>query len=78
MADEAVKAKKPFILKRMGKGLSRFFREYKSEIKKITWPKFNAVVRNTIIVLVMLLFVGIIIWPFDYGLTQLRMLIIKQ
>ena len=49
----------------------RFFRDYKSEIKKIVWPGPKDVVKNTVIVLLMCLVVGILIWAIDYGLGQL-------
>lgn len=49
----------------------RFFRDYKSEIKKIVWPGPKDVIKNTVIVLLMCLLVGILIWAIDYGLGQL-------
>ena len=53
----------------------RFFRDYKSEVKKIVWPGPRDVVKNTLIVLVMCLIVGILIWVVDFGLGQLLNLI---
>lgn len=55
----------------------KFFRDYKSEIKKIVWPGFSDVVKNTVIVLIMCLVVGIFIWLVDLGLGQLIKLILK-
>lgn len=49
--------------------------EYKSELKKISWPKFPAVVRNTIIVLIMCAVVGAFIWLVDLGLGKLLELV---
>ena len=49
----------------------RFFRDYKSEIKKIVWPGPKDVLKNTVIVLLMCLLVGVLIWAIDYGLGQL-------
>ncbi len=51
--------------------------EYKSEIKKTNWPNFKTVVKNTGIVLVMCLVVGIVIWLADLGLSALMKLIFK-
>ncbi len=48
-----------------------FFRDYKSEVKKIVWPNFKDVLRNTIIVLIMCAVVGVLIWLVDFGLGQL-------
>ena len=64
-ADAIEKGKKdgkPNIFVRMGKRISRFFREYKSEVKKITWPDFKTVVKKTFVVFVVVLVVGIGIW----------------
>lgn len=49
----------------------RFFREYKSEIKKISWPTLRTVVKNTLIVLAVCALLGACIWLFDFGLSQL-------
>jgi len=48
-----------------------FFRDYKSEAKKIVWPTFKDVLKNTIIVLIMCLILGLFIWLLDWGLGSL-------
>ncbi len=53
------------------KRIAKFFREYKSEIKKIVWPGPKSVVKNTLVVLAMCVVVGIFIWLVDYGLGKL-------
>ncbi len=53
------------------KRIVRFFRDYKSETKKIVWPGIKDVVKNTAIVLIMCLFVGVFIWLIDLGLAKL-------
>ena len=55
----------------------RFLKDYKGEIKKITWPNFKSVVKNTIIVLVMCVIIGLFIWAIDLGLNALLRLIYK-
>lgn len=47
-----------------------FFRDYKSEVKKIVWPTLREVVKNTVIVLIMCLIVGALIWLLDWGLGE--------
>lgn len=59
------------------KKIGRFFRDYKSEIKKIVWPTFKDVLKNTVIVLIMCLLVGALIWILDYGLGNLIDLILS-
>ena len=58
------------------KRISRFFRDYKSEVKKIVWPTFKDVFKNTVIVLIMCLLVGALIWVIDFGLGELLKLIL--
>ena len=65
------KGSKRTILKRV----IGFFKDYKSEVKKIVWPGPRDVVKNTIIVLVMCLLVGLFIWALDFGLGALIKLI---
>ncbi len=60
--------KKPNAFKRIGK----WFRELKSESKKIVWPTFKQVVNNTLIVLACMLIVGIFVWILDFGFTAAR------
>lgn len=53
----------------------KFLKDYKGEIKKIVWPGPRAVVKNTLIVLVICLIVGAFIWAVDFGLGALLDLI---
>ena len=61
----AKKEKKETIFKRAGKRIAKWFREMKSELKKVVWPTKSQMVNNTVIVLVCTLIVGICIWVFD-------------
>lgn len=60
------------------KRIVKFFREYKSEVKKIVWPGPRAVVKNTLIVLVLCAILGVFIWLLDFGLSQLIGLVITK
>ena len=44
----------------------KYFRELRSELKKVVWPTPKQVVKNTLIVLACVLVVGAFIWVFDY------------
>ncbi len=68
----ASKGAKLTLLKRIG----RFFRDYKSEVKKIVWPGWKDVLKNTLIVLIICLIIGAFIWAVDYGLAALLKLIL--
>ena len=52
-----------------------FFKDYKSEIKKIVWPGGREVAKNTSIVIVICLIIGAFIWLLDWGLVKLIELI---
>ena len=58
-------AKKENFFVRTGKRLSRWFREMKSELKKVVWPSGKQLLNNTLVVLVSVLIVGIIVCLFD-------------
>ncbi|MBQ9413772.1 MAG: preprotein translocase subunit SecE [Clostridia bacterium] len=61
------KAKKPNIFKRIAK----YFRDTKGEFKKIVWPTFPSVVRNTLVTLALCLVLGVLIIAVDSGLGAL-------
>lgn len=54
------------------KSAGKFVREYKSEIKKISWPTAKDTTKNTAITLAAILVVGVFIWVLDFGLSSLR------
>lgn len=58
------------------KRVIRFFRDYKSEVKKIVWLGWRDVLKNTVIVLIMCLLIGVFIWLVDFGLGKLLTLIL--
>ena len=57
--------RKQNIFVRAGARIKKFFREMRSEMKKVVWPTKSQLINNTIIVLVCVLVVGIFIWAFD-------------
>ena len=44
-----------------------WFREMKSELKKVVWPNKKTVLKNTATVLLCSLAIGACIWIFDYA-----------
>ena len=46
-------------------GICRYFRELRSELKKVVWPTPKQVLKNTLIVIVCVLVVGVMLWLFD-------------
>ena len=47
-------------------GIRRYFRELRSELKKVVWPTPQQVLKNALIVLACVLVVGVFIWLFDF------------
>ena len=45
--------------------ICRYFRELRSELKKVVWPTPAQVLKNTLIVLACVVVVGAFIWVFD-------------
>ena len=45
--------------------ITKYFRELKSELKKVVWPTPKQVLKNTLIVLVCILIVGAFVFVFD-------------
>jgi len=59
-------AKKKNLFARAWGGICRYFRELRSELKKVVWPTPQQVVKNTLIVAACVLVVGVFIWMFDF------------
>ncbi len=57
--------KKENWFKRTWSGICRYFRELKSELKKVVWPTPQQVLKNALIVVACVLVVGAFIWVFD-------------
>ena len=50
--------------------IAKFFRDYKSELKKITWSPFKSVKANTILVIVLVVVLSLAIALLDFGASQ--------
>ena len=59
-------AKKENWFKRTWGGICRYFRELRSELKKVVWPTPKQVLKNALVVLVCVLVVGLFICLFDF------------
>ena len=58
--------KKENWFKRTWGKVCKYFRELRSELKKVVWSTPTQVLKNTAIVLVSVLVVGVFIWVFDF------------
>ncbi len=62
---EKKKDKKPNVFVRMGKWIARFFRELRSEMKKVTWMPASDVRKSTLLVAASSIVVGIVVLGVD-------------
>ena len=46
--------------------VKKYFRELRSELKKVVWPTPQQVLKNALIVVCCVIAVGIFIWLFDF------------
>ena len=60
---------KPGLFKRIGK----WFREMKSELKKVVWPSRKTIVHNSLIALGVMAVSAVVLWGFD----EIAQLLIK-
>ena len=51
--------------KKVKKDYGKWFREMRSELKKVVWPSGKTVVKNVLTVLAVTLVIGACIWVFD-------------
>ena len=57
--------KKENWFKRTWKRICKFFRELKSELKKVVWPSVKQISNNSLVVLVVMFASAIVLWGFD-------------
>ena len=72
-ADKKNAEKKPSVFAK----ISKYFRECRSEIKKIVWPTPQATFKNVGIVLSVLLVVGLFVYGLDTGFIALLKLVMN-
>jgi preprotein translocase subunit SecE len=62
---------------RKGSRLVKRLKETGSELKKVTWPTFPKVVKQTGVVLAVVVFFGLVLFGFDYLLKFLFELLVR-
>ncbi len=73
----ASEEKKVGFFKRAARGIVAFFREMKSELKKVVWPTFKQVRNNTGVVITSLILVGALVAVLDFGFQFLVNTLLK-
>ena len=54
-----------------------FFKDIFQELKQVTWPTREQLIKNTVTVLTVCAIIGLIIWMFDWGLSALVNAVLK-
>ena len=57
--------------------IMKFFRETKSEMKKVSWPSKAQLVRNTVVILAFVIIMTVVLSLVDFGFERLLSLIVK-
>lgn len=65
VAPKAAVQKKPDQKPGPFKRIAKWFREMRSELKKVIWPTPKQLLNNTIVALVVMVAAAIVIWAFD-------------
>ncbi len=60
-----------------GSRVTRFFREVKSEMKKVSWPNKKELISHTGVVFVAVIFVSILIWFCDTAFAKMLEVILR-
>jgi len=69
---EQVAAKKPVKKKKKGSNrIARWFREMRSELKKVVWPTPKQIVNNTGVALSVMVVAAIVVWAIDQAGGQI-------
>lgn len=69
--------KKSNIFVRAAKAIGTYFRELKSELKKVVWPSGKQVRNNTIVVITVSVLVALLVALLDFGFQSLFAWILK-
>lgn len=59
------------------KGAKSFIRGVKSDLKKVTWPTKDELLKHTLVVLFFCLFTGVLVWVVDLAFNQLLSLVMR-
>lgn len=69
--DKAPAKKKENPFKKMGPAIKKFFKDFKGEWRKVTWPSGKTVLNNSIVVIVIVTIVALILLGMDTGLSEI-------
>ena len=65
MSTEKNAKKNKNFFQRMGSGIAKWFREMRSELRKVVWPTSKQIVNNSAVALAVIAIFAIVLWGFD-------------
>lgn len=68
---DAPAKKKENIFKKVGAKIKKFFKDFKGEWKKVTWPSGQTVLKNSLVVIVIVAILGVALLLVDGGLSAI-------
>lgn len=68
---DAPAKKKSVDFKAIGAKIKKFFKDFKGEWKKVTWPSRKTVLNHSIVVIVVVAVLGLVILGIDTGLSSI-------
>ncbi len=60
-----LRSKKAALAKKPKKSIVKYFKDLRSEFKKVVWPSKKTVFNNTVVVLITLIVSGVFVWGID-------------
>ncbi|MBE7022328.1 MAG: preprotein translocase subunit SecE [Ruminococcaceae bacterium] len=69
--------RKANIFVRAARAIAGYFRELKSELKKVVWPSFKQVRNNTSVVITTIILLAVIVAVLDFAFQYIFSLILK-
>ena len=58
-------------LKNVGAKIKKFFKDFRGEWKKVTWPSGQTVLKNSLVVIVIVAIMGVALLAVDTGLSSI-------
>ena len=58
-------------------GIIKYFKEVKSEFKKITWPARKELIASTVVVIIAIFIIAFLLGIFDFSLSRVMSILLQ-
>lgn len=69
--------KRPNFFVRAGRGIAKWFRDLRSEAKKVVWPTGKQTFNNTVVVIIAVIIVAVFVYVLDVTFGFLRDMLVQ-